>query len=114
MARTVSPGMTELNRFGTEEVKQLCREIYKRQGYLVMAFTRTTLAKMAEYRPGYKTTSFCQYEINHTFIATEYGKYEDWVMQNELIASLRPDWMLFPAGDANGIFLRMKPEGAKK
>ena len=114
MERTIQNGMTQANRFGTEEVKQVCRELYKRQGYLVMAFTRTTLAKMAEYGPGYKTTSFCQYELKHPFEAVEYGKYEDWVMQNELIAHLRPQWIRFPDGDANGIFLRMKPDGARK
>ena len=113
MAQGVDP-LDPGKRMGTEEVKQLCREIYKKQGYIVIGWPAMPLGAIAIYRPGYKTTMFCQYDLGYTFEAVEYGTAADWAMQNELIAHLRPAWFRFPGIDSTGHFLRMKPVGAKK
>ncbi len=101
-------------QLGLADVKQMAREVYKKQGYIVIGWPRMPLAAMATLKPGYRTAKLWQYEFGHEFEAVEYGTVADWIMQNELIAHLRPKWMRFPDMAADGIFLRMRPYGAKK
>jgi len=96
------------------EVKQLCREIYKKQGYIVIGWPAMPLGAMAVYRPGWKTNVLFQYDLGYPFEAVEYGTAADWDLQNALIRHLRPDWIEFPSIDSTGHFLRMKPVGVKK
>lgn len=98
---------------GTEDVKVMLREVYKKQRFLVIGFPRMPLAAMAPFKPGYRTTKMFQFEMGVEFECFEYGTAIDWVSQNELIAHLRPKWTRLPA-QTDGIFLRMRPVGAKK
>jgi hypothetical protein len=98
---------------GTEDVKQVLREVYKKQRFIVIGFPRMPLQQIAAYRPGYRTTKIFQFEMGAEFEAFEYGTALDWVSQNELIASLRPRWTRL-SQHTDGIFLRMRPVGAKK
>lgn len=96
------------------EILQLCREIYKKQHYIVIGWPAMPIATLAVYQPGWKTTILFQYDLGYPFEAVEYGTAADWKMQNALIRHLRPTWIEFPDIGSTGHFLRMKPVGVKK
>lgn len=80
--------------FDANTVKQLCREVYKRQRYLVIGQPVNALAAL---EIGDTTSFFCQFNLNAEFSVDEVATQEDYNRQSDLIAELRPDWVRVPS-----------------
>lgn len=79
--------------FDASTVKQLCREIYKRQRFLVIG---QPMEAKKIISIGDTTTHFCQFDLEAEFSCDERATQEDYNRQNDLIAELRPAWSRHP------------------
>ena len=93
---------------GTEDVKQLCKELVKRQGYVVISFTALPPRYAEAPKVGMRTRNLFQFFVEDEYEAVENASADDWSMQTELIAHLRPAWKRLPT-QRGMIYLKMKP-----
>ncbi len=94
---------------GVEEVKQLLREVYKRQGFIVIGQPPDAVRKM---QLGQVTERIFQFEVEAEFLLSESATQQNWDQQNDLIAELRPHWHRFPNG-IGGCFFKLVPVPVK-
>lgn len=88
-----------------EEVKQVLREVYKRQGFIVIGQPAHAETKM---QLGDTTHHIFQYDIGSPFLLSDRATQSDWNKQNELVARLRPSWSRLPA-QIGGQFFKITP-----
>ena len=93
-----------------EEVKQVLRQVYQRQGYIVIGQPPHAAIKM---KVGDTTSFIFQYEVGAEFRLSAEATQADWNRQNDLIAELRPKWRRFPNG-IGGQFFKLTPLDKKK
>jgi len=91
-----------------QEVKQVLREVYKRQGYIVIGQPPNAEIPLIL---GDETTTIFQYDVGAKFLLSDTATQNDWNEQNDLIAELRPRWRRFPNG-IGGRFFKLTPIGA--
>lgn len=88
----------------SETVKQLCRELYKRQRCLFIGQPENHGGHL--FQLGETTSYFCQFDIGAVFSIDDVATAEDYNRQSDLIAELRPDWRRFPS-PAGGRFFKI-------
>jgi hypothetical protein len=89
---------------GTQDVKELATELVKRQGYVVIGYPK--LDKHA--RVGIRVVYLWQFFVERVYEAVATATEQDWNMQTELIAHLRPAWTRLPS-QRGMMFFKMKP-----
>jgi hypothetical protein len=93
----------------TEEVKAMLRELYKRQGYIVIGYPPNAAA----LRLGDTTEKIFQYDVGAKFKLVDVATQADWNLQNDRIEELRPRWSRFPNG-IGGKFYKIVPIQARR
>ena len=91
---------------GTEAVIQLLREVYKQQGYIVIGFPQVDPRRLTL---GWTTRYVFQFEMKKPFEAFEAASETEWLLQNELIKSLRPLWPQTKGNGAGAVFFKVRP-----
>lgn len=76
-----------------KDVKQVLREVYKRQGYIVIGQPPHAATTM---RVGEETHKIFQYDMGTPFLLSARATQSDWNKQGDLIAKLRPSWSRLP------------------
>lgn len=89
----------------TDEVKQVLREVYQRQGFIVIGQPAHAETKM---QLGDTTRHIFQYDIGAEFLLSDQATGRDWKKQNDLVARLRPSWARLPA-QIGGQFFKITP-----
>ncbi len=77
-----------------DEVKQVLREVYKRQGYIVIG---QLFGQVPTLRLGDETSKIFQYDMGATFLLSDLATQSDWDKQNDLVAEMRPGWKRLPS-----------------
>jgi hypothetical protein len=83
------------------QVRQVMREVQKRQGYIVIGFPKAHVDRLSL---PWRVTKLFQFEMRAEFEAFATASEWDWEMQNALIASLRRDWIPVPANRGEQYF----------
>jgi hypothetical protein len=84
-------------------VKQVLREVYKRQGYIVIG----QLPHHHPMRLGDEVTKIFQYDMGAPFLLSDLATQKDWDKQNDLVAELRPGWKRL-ASEKGARFFKIK------